>query len=88
MSFLKQSDVKNHLSRRTREQIHLIVPASQPDATGFSGVEPGQAEPTTGNPVEGALNKSPTPEFEALRNMLVSESSNVVPSTIFKSVQD
>jgi hypothetical protein len=88
MSFIKQGDVKNHLSHRTRSQIHLIQPASQPDATGFSGVESGLAEPTAGNPVKGALKQSPTAEFEALRNSLGSDSRNVVPSATFKSVRD
>lgn len=37
MSLIKKSDVKNHLSSRHRRTIHLVVPASQPDATGFSG---------------------------------------------------
>jgi len=36
MSLIKKSDVKNHLSARRQNRIH-IVPVSQPDATGFSG---------------------------------------------------
>jgi hypothetical protein len=36
MSLIKKSDVKNHLSSRHNNHIH-IAPASQPDATGFSG---------------------------------------------------
>jgi len=40
MSNIRQSDVKNHLSPRFRTKIHLCEPASQPDATGFSGTEP------------------------------------------------
>jgi hypothetical protein len=38
MSFMKKSDVKNHLSPRHQNHIH-IVPVSQPDATGFSGTD-------------------------------------------------
>jgi len=36
MSLIKKSDVKNHLSARHQNHIH-IAPVSQPDATGFSG---------------------------------------------------
>ena len=36
MSLIKKSDVKNHLSARHHNRMHL-APASQPDATGFSG---------------------------------------------------
>ena len=75
MSFMKQSDVKNHLSHRTRSQIHLIEPVSQPDATGFSGVEPGPAGSIAVIPVEG------------LPVVTVSDSGNAVPSAISNSVQ-
>lgn len=37
MSLVKKSDVKNHLSPHHRNRFHLAVPATQPDATGFSG---------------------------------------------------
>jgi hypothetical protein len=40
MSLIKKSDVKNHLSPRFRTKIHLCEPESQPDATGYSVVEP------------------------------------------------
>lgn len=52
MSFDTQSDVKNHLSHRTRSQIHLIDPISQPDATGVSAVAPAPTELPNGNPAE------------------------------------
>jgi hypothetical protein len=38
MSLIKKSDVKNHLSGRFKNRIH-VAPASQPDATGFSGTD-------------------------------------------------
>lgn len=44
MSVTEQSEVKNHLSSRHRRGIHLAVPASQPDATGFSGEESGRPD--------------------------------------------
>ena len=52
MSLIKQSDVKNHLSARHRTRIHLAEPASQPDATGFSGEQPERTDPPSG-PVAG-----------------------------------
>jgi len=39
MSLVKRSDVKKPLSLNFRTKIHLCVPESQPDATGFSGAE-------------------------------------------------
>jgi hypothetical protein len=39
MSNIRRSDVKNHLSPRFRTKTHLSEPVSQPDATGFSGIE-------------------------------------------------
>jgi hypothetical protein len=39
MSLVKRSDVKNHPSVDSRTKIHLCVPESEPDATGFSGDE-------------------------------------------------
>lgn len=40
MSAIKRSDVKNHLRSPLHSRIHLVPPESQPDATGFSAVEP------------------------------------------------
>jgi hypothetical protein len=37
MSLIKKADVKNYFSARNRSEIHLQPPASQPDATCFSG---------------------------------------------------
>lgn len=49
MSLIKKSDVKNHLSPRHRRAIHFAVPASQPDATGFSGEQSDGLESNGGN---------------------------------------
>jgi hypothetical protein len=43
MSLIKKSDVKNHLSSRHHNHIH-IAPVSQPDATGFSGTNQAPVE--------------------------------------------
>lgn len=49
MSPLMRSDVKNHLRPPFLTRIHVVQPESQPDATGFSGVEPDtiKANPAT-----------------------------------------
>lgn len=83
MSFTKQSDVKKHLFRRTRSEIHLIPPANQPDAAASAEVEKAEAPSSPAvTPAENPLDHVPK-EFEALRNFLISESSENR-----KSVQD
>jgi hypothetical protein len=52
MIFKQKSAVKNHLSSRNRNGIHLHRPASQPDATGFSGEDSVRAESNTSIAVE------------------------------------
>jgi len=44
MTLNKQSDVKNHLSRRTRKNLLPFRPASQPDATNYSENELGRTK--------------------------------------------
>ena len=83
MSFNRLSDVKKHLFHRTRSQIHLIAPANQSDSTISPGVE--KVEPPASpavTPAENPPDHVPQ-EFEALRNFLISESSENR-----KSVQD
>lgn len=68
MSLIKKSDVKNHLSPRHRRAIHLVVPASQPEATGFSGEQSTGPDSNGGN-VAGELLPQPdiaTPEARPL----------------------
>jgi hypothetical protein len=86
MSLHKQSDVKNHLSHRTRSEIHLIQPTSQPDATDFSGVEHFETPAAPG--VVPKENVQVPKEFEALRDFLVSASSDAVAPAASKSVQE
>ncbi len=87
MSFDKQSDVKNHLSHRTRSQIHLIEPMSQPDSTSVSGVENAPAESPEGKKVEGTPKRENAGELEAIRNR-ASDMSDVAQSATTQSVQD
>lgn len=87
MSFDMQSDVKNHLSHRTRSQIHLIEPLSQPDAKGVSGAESAPAESPEGNPVEGTPKRENANKLEAVWNR-ASDVSDVAQSATTQSVQD
>jgi hypothetical protein len=41
MTLIKKRDVKDYFAARRRARTHPFAPASQPDATGFSGPEPG-----------------------------------------------
>jgi hypothetical protein len=88
MSFDKQSDVKNHLSHRTRSQIHLIEPANQSYSEGVSGVEQPPAESPEGNPVDSAPKQRSASDFEADRNYRSTDSSNLAQATTSKSVQE
>jgi hypothetical protein len=57
VSLTKKSDVKNHLSRRHPTGIHIYQPASQPDATGFSGEESAHTDSQTGHVDQGSTSK-------------------------------
>ena len=69
MSLIKKSDVKNHLSARHQNRIH-IAPVSQPDATGFSGTHEAPAgtggsvfnRDFTGDHTTSETAVAPTPE--------------------------
>jgi hypothetical protein len=56
MSFVKKSDVKNHLSAHDRHGIHLCRPGSEPVATDFSDGESEHADAninnSDGSPIE------------------------------------
>ena len=40
MTLIKKRDVEKHFAARRRARTHPFIPASQPDATGFSGPAP------------------------------------------------
>jgi len=87
MSLIKKSDVKNHLSARRHKGNHPYQPVSQPDATGFSGVEPGRAEPNTDHPLEEPI-KQPSSSGLHIPAIVVAPSSSDVPApTLSKSAQ-
>jgi hypothetical protein len=41
MTLIKKCDVESHFAAQRWARMHPLTPASQPDATGFSGPEPG-----------------------------------------------
>jgi hypothetical protein len=65
MPLIKKRDVKNYFAARRHSGIHLHRPASQPDATGFSGEQSGRAD---SNPSD-SLEKTPSqPSSTRLEN--------------------
>ena len=78
MSLIKQGDAKNDPPPHSRTRIHLCPPLSQPDSTGFSGVEPEQ-----GSPVEANLSN----EVAAPPVAVLSVPGNAVPPVLSKSEQ-
>ena len=85
MSLIKKSDVKNYLSNRNRNGIHLQPPASQPDATGFSGEQSERADSNANNTVEEPRNG---PSASGQENLPVKhDSSGLATTTNSKSAQ-
>jgi hypothetical protein len=60
MSFVKKSDVKNHLSAHNRHGIHLHRPGSQPVPTDFSDGKSEHADANINNPDGSPLKQSPS----------------------------
>jgi wyosine [tRNA(Phe)-imidazoG37] synthetase (radical SAM superfamily) len=87
MSLIKKCDVKNHLSSRLRQGGHLHRPASQPDATGFSGVEPGRAEPNTDPLIADLIKQASSIGPETTPIVIASSLSDAVMPAISKSAQ-
>ena len=87
MSLIKKSDVKNHLSARRHKGKQPYRPVSQPDATGFSGVEPGRAESTTGHPIEDPLEQPSSDGPEILPIVIASSPNDGVAPAVSKSAQ-
>ncbi|MGA8042424.1 MAG: hypothetical protein WCA37_06430 [Terracidiphilus sp.] len=87
MSLIKKSDVKNHLSARRHNGNHLYRPVSQPDATGFSGVEGGPADPNTDLPIVNPLKEPSSSGPDTLPIVIVSSSSDAVATAVPKSAQ-
>jgi hypothetical protein len=89
MTVIKKSDVKNHLANRYRNRngIHLYTPASQPDATGFSGEQTGHADSNAINTVEESRNASSPSGQETLPAKTGHDASGIVTASDSKSAQ-
>lgn len=81
MSFVKKSDVKNHLSAHHQKRIHLTPPVSQPDATGFS--EDGL--PLTDMNSEEQIQQPSSSALEAPTVVTSPDSGITIASTLSKS---
>jgi hypothetical protein len=84
VSFVKKSDVKNHLSTHNRNGIHLHRPPSQPDATGFSEEQSASAD---SSPIESTVSQPSSSGVEAGQNKTQTDSGQVVTSAKSKSTR-
>jgi hypothetical protein len=87
MILIKKSDVKNHLSARHRTEIHLQPPASQPDATGFSGTEPEAIKANSSDFAEDFVTEHSSSRLAAAPAEQVTGSSKPQAITATKSAQ-
>jgi hypothetical protein len=87
MSITKKNDVKNHVSPRNYNGIHLYRPATQPDATGFSGEQSGSADSNTSSTVEDPPNKVSASRPEKPPATTGLESNGVATTADSKSAQ-
>jgi hypothetical protein len=89
MSLIKKNDVNNHLANRYRNRngLHLYPPASQPDATGFSGEQSERADSNAKNTVEESRNGPSASGQGTLPAKTGRDSSGIVTSTDSKSAQ-
>jgi hypothetical protein len=87
MSLIKKSDVKNHLSARRHKGNHPYRPVSQPDATGFSGVEPGRADPNTDHPIVDPLKQPSSSEPDTPPVVIAFSPNDAVAMAVPKSAQ-
>jgi hypothetical protein len=67
MTLIQKSDVKEDPSLPSCNGIHLLWPASHPDATGFSGDRSERADSNESNRVEGCKMEHPRPDTMTVR---------------------
>jgi hypothetical protein len=87
MIFNRKSAVKDHLSSRNRNGIHLHRPANPPDATGLSGEPSTRVDSNTTNTVEETPNRPYASGQENSPAKTGSGPSNVAASPDSKSAQ-
>jgi hypothetical protein len=84
---IKKSDVKDHLSPRRYTGIHLHQPASQPDATGFSGEDSGMLDSQAGLAVQKSSEQPASSLLNAPAAAIESDLKPVLVPTVSKSAQ-
>jgi len=85
MALIKKRDVKNYFASRRQNGIHLHRPASQPDATGFSGEQAGRGDSSK---LTNRTPKQPSStELETPPAYSQVDSSHVAPIAKIKSSQ-
>jgi len=84
MALIKKIDVKNYLSARKRNGLRPYRPASQPDATGFSGEPSRRADSEAST---STLDPSSASGMHASQIGTQIDSGQAVPPATSKSVQ-
>jgi hypothetical protein len=88
MSFVKKSDVKNHLSAHNRHGIHLHRPGSQPVPTDFSDGKSEHADANINNPDGSPLKQSPSSAISSSLAEPETDSGPVSSQAESKSAQE
>ena len=84
---IKKSDVKSHLSPRRHTGIHLHQPASQPDATGFSGEDSGKLDSQAGLGIQKSSEQPASSALNTSSAAIESDLKPVLVPTVPKSAQ-
>jgi hypothetical protein len=87
MTFIKEADVKNHLSARHRTENHLSRPESQPDATGFAGAGSESADPQMKDLAVEQLDQLAPIQLDSASNVTSPDSSQVAAPATSKSAR-
>jgi hypothetical protein len=87
MSVIERSDVKNHPRPPFLTKIHLCPPESQPDATGFSGPEPGTTKTNPPRFSADFVAEHSSPSSSPAPAASAANSIHLQPPTVSKSAQ-
>ena len=88
MPLIKKRDVKNYFAARRHSGIHLHRPASQPDATGFSGEQTGRVDSNPSDSPEKALSHPSSTRLENPSTNSQSDANHGVTLVKPKSAQE
>ena len=88
MSLVKKSEIKNYLSPLFRTEIHLCLPASQPEATGCSATRPDAIKANSSNFAEDFFREHTSSIAAVTAANLVTGSIHRQSPTVSKSAQE